>query len=86
VPLFTLLHLHHLHFLVLSCPYFHSRILSALPIRSIYAIDTVTADTEIGLVIGFAWLIYFNIVMTEQLETETPDLRLKTETEDRDRD
>jgi len=59
-----------------------------------HAIDTVTADTETGLVSGFAWLIYFNVAMTEQLETETdawdsrletwdsrPRLRLETETE-----
>jgi len=55
-------------------------------IRSIYVIDTMTADTETGLVSGFAWLIYFSVVKTEQLETETEvrDLRLKTETEARD--
>ena len=40
-------------------------------ICSIYVTDTVTANTETGLVIGFAWLIYFNVVKTEQLETKT---------------
>jgi len=44
----------------------------------VYAIDIVTADTETGLVNGFAWLIYFNVVKTEQLETET----LKFESQD----
>jgi len=40
-------------------------------IRSTYATDTVPADTETGLVSGFAWLIYFNVFKTQQLETET---------------
>jgi len=31
-------------------------------IRCTYAIDTVTADTETGLVSGFVWLIYINLV------------------------
>jgi len=42
-------------------------------IRSIYAIDTVSAATETGLVNGFAWLIYFNVVknsLSPRLETQ----------------
>jgi len=38
-------------------------------------------DTETGLVNGFAWLIYFNVVKTEQLETETRGLETDTETQ-----
>ena len=42
-------------------------------IRCIYAIDTVTAGTETGLLNGFAWLIYFNVVknsLSPRLETQ----------------
>jgi len=55
-------------------------------IRCIYAIDTVTAGTETGLLNGFAWLIYFNVVKTEQLETETEARDSRLETQDRDGD
>ena len=57
-------------------------------ILSMYAIDTVPADTETGLVNGFAWLIYFNVVKTEQPETDTEaqdrDWDLKFQDWDRD--
>ena len=49
-------------------------------IRSIYAIDTVSADTETGLANGFAWLIYFNVVGLNSSRLR-PRLRLRLETE-----
>jgi len=45
-------------------------------IRSTYAIDTVTADTETGLVNGFAWLIYFNVVKNSSRPRPRPTPRL----------
>jgi len=66
-------------------PWLHDVCEAIDSILSIYAIGTVIADTETKLLNGFAWLIYFNVVKTEQLETETEARDTRLETQDWDR-